>query len=124
MMQGDLEHPNSPTSPLEYYDCDNAPLDDGPPGGPPEGNDPDDGPPGGDNNPGEDPDYDPNNHPTPPGSPLGTPDMAGQFLGAIQSLATNLILMQRPTALRNQKKSKSANQNPLTDQTRANSEAF
>src|SRR5882757_2492126 len=98
MMQGDPEHPNSPTSPLEYYDRDDAPLDDGPPEGPPEGNDPDDGPPGGDGNPGEDPDYDPDDHPTPPGSPPGTPDMAGQFLGAIQSLATNLISMQRPAA--------------------------
>jgi hypothetical protein len=98
MMQGDLEHPNSPTSPLEYYDCDDAPLDDGPPEGPPEGNDPDDSPPGGDDNPGEDPDYDPDDHPTLPGSPPGMPDMAGQFLGAIQSLATNLILMQHPAA--------------------------
>jgi hypothetical protein len=98
MMQGDPERPNSPTSPLEYYDRDDAPLDDGPPDGPPGGNDPDDGPPGGDGNPGEDPDYDPDDHPTPPGSPPGTPDMAGQFLGAIQSLATNLISMQRPAA--------------------------
>jgi hypothetical protein len=96
MMQGDPERPNSPTSPLEYYDHDDAPLDDGPPEGPPEGNDPDDSPPGGDDNPGEDPDYDPDNHPTLPGSPPGMPDMAGQFLGAIQSLATNLISMQHP----------------------------
>jgi hypothetical protein len=56
------------------------------------------GPPGGDGNPGEDPDYDPNDHPTLLGSPPGTPDMTGQFLGAIQSLATNLISMQHPAA--------------------------
>jgi hypothetical protein len=58
--------------------------------GPSGGNDPDDGPPGGGDDPGEDPEYNPQNHSTPPGSLPSSPDMAGQFLEAIQSLAMAL----------------------------------